>query len=117
MRVTGAAAVGSLIRVERATWTDERLDDLAEAIRTGFNRVDQGVRDLRQEMHSGDENLRTEMRDGFASLRTEMHDGGNKLRAEMHAGFAGLHRAMFTFGSGIILALIGVIAAILARGA
>ena len=33
--------------VPRATWTDERLDDLAESMRTGFARVDQDIRELR----------------------------------------------------------------------
>jgi hypothetical protein len=40
--------------MERAAWTDERLDDLAEAMRSGFDRVDLDMRDLRTEM----ENLR-----------------------------------------------------------
>jgi hypothetical protein len=36
--------------MERAAWTDERLDDLAESMRSGFARVDQDIRDLRTEM-------------------------------------------------------------------
>ena len=35
----------------------------------------------------------------------------------MHREFASLRIVMFTFGGGIIIALVGVIAAILARGA
>ena len=103
--------------MERATWTDERLDDLAEAMRTGFARVDQDIRDLRGEMHTGLTDLRAEMHTGLTDLRTEMHTGLTDLRTEMNTGFADLRKVMFTFGSGIILALIGVIAAILARGA
>jgi hypothetical protein len=38
--------------MERAAWTDERLDDLAEAMRGGFDRVDRDMRDLRTEMES-----------------------------------------------------------------
>ena len=34
----------------RATWTDERLDDLSESIRNGFERVDTDIRELRQTM-------------------------------------------------------------------
>jgi hypothetical protein len=30
----------------RATWTDERLDDLARNVERGFNRVDQDLRSL-----------------------------------------------------------------------
>ncbi len=87
--------------MERAAWTDERLDDLAEAIRSGFGRLDQANRDLRSDMN-----------DGMGSLRGEIH----LLRAEMQQEFASLRAVMFTFGGGIIVALIGVIAAILARG-
>jgi hypothetical protein len=32
----------------RERWTDERLDDLAEAVRSGFARVDGDLRELRQ---------------------------------------------------------------------
>jgi hypothetical protein len=34
--------------VEGARWTDERLDDLADAMRSGFDRVDTDIRELRQ---------------------------------------------------------------------
>ena len=34
----------------RATWTDERLDDLSESIRNGFEHVDTDIRELRQTM-------------------------------------------------------------------
>jgi hypothetical protein len=75
-------------------WTDERLDDLADAVRTGFARVDQDIRDLRGEMH-----------EGFAGLRAEIND----LRTEFRT-------VMFRIGGGVIVALVGVIAVILARG-
>ena len=77
--------------MERAAWTDERLSDLAEAMRPGFARVDQDIRDLRSEMHHG-----------FSDLRAEIDS---------------LRLVMLPVGGGIIIALIGVIAAILARGA
>jgi hypothetical protein len=34
----------------RATWTDERLDDLARRVDDGFNRVDEDLRSLRTEL-------------------------------------------------------------------
>jgi len=52
--------VAILLAMERAAWTDERLDDLAESMRDGFARLDRDIRDLRAEM-------RTE----FASMRAE----------------------------------------------
>jgi hypothetical protein len=36
--------------VEPRRWTDERLDDLAEAMMSGCERVDQDMRELRQTM-------------------------------------------------------------------
>jgi hypothetical protein len=76
--------------VESSAWTNERLDDLAESMRTGFARVDQDVRDLR-----------TEMREGFTGVRGEIND---------------LRLVMLRVGGAVIVALVGVIAAILARG-
>jgi hypothetical protein len=76
--------------MERTAWTNERLDDLAEAMRSGFTRVDQDIRDLRGDMNTG-----------LGQVRDEIN---------------GLRAVMFRFGGGIIVALLGVIAAILARG-
>jgi hypothetical protein len=76
--------------MERAAWTNERLDDLATGMREGFARVDNDIRDLRGEMH-----------EGFAQIRAEI----NELRV-----------MMFRIGGGVMVGLIGVIAAILARG-
>ena len=70
--------------MERAASTEERLDDLAEAMRAGFARVDQGI-------HAG-----------FARVDQDIRE---------------LRRSIMTFGGGIIIALIGVIAAVLVRGA
>jgi hypothetical protein len=36
--------------MERATWTDERLDDLARRMDSGFDRLDRDIRDLRSTM-------------------------------------------------------------------
>jgi hypothetical protein len=70
--------------MERAAWTDQRLDDLAEGMRSGFDRVDRDIRDL---------------------------------RSEMREEFRALHALLYRIGGGIIFGLIGVIAAILVRGA
>jgi len=34
----------------RATWTDERLDDLSQRVETGFQRVDEDLRSMRTEL-------------------------------------------------------------------
>jgi hypothetical protein len=36
----------------RERWTDERLDDLADAMRSGFDRLDRDLRDARVELRS-----------------------------------------------------------------
>jgi hypothetical protein len=38
--------------VERAAWTDERLDDLARRMDAGFARVDADIRELRAELRA-----------------------------------------------------------------
>ncbi|HKH40364.1 MAG TPA: hypothetical protein VKA41_00760 [Solirubrobacterales bacterium] len=91
--------------MERAAWTDERLDDLAESIRTGFARSDQDIRDLRGEFGE----LRAEMRTEFAALREEIRGETGSLRAEVDALRLTIFRVV---GAGFL----GIIAAILARG-
>jgi hypothetical protein len=36
--------------MERTMWTDERLNDLANKVDSGFERLDRDIRDLRQLM-------------------------------------------------------------------
>jgi hypothetical protein len=47
--------------MERAAWTDERLDDLADRVERGFDRVDRDIRDLRVDMTARIEALRQTM--------------------------------------------------------
>ena len=77
--------------MERAAWTEERLDDLAEAMRAGFASVDQ------------------RMDSGFARVDQDIRE----LRGDIN----GLRLMIMTFGAGTVIALIGVIAAVLVRGA
>jgi hypothetical protein len=81
--------------VERAAWTDERLDDLAAAMRQGFDRIDRDIRDTRAELH---EDIRG-------------------TRAELTAHIEALRQTMLRVGGGMLLGFISVLAAILARGA
>ena len=72
--------------MERAAWTDERLDDLSRRMDAGFDRIDADIRELRLE-------LRTEI----GELRTTMIRIGGGLMvglvgvigAVLAAGFAG----------------------------
>jgi hypothetical protein len=81
--------------VERAAWTDERLDDLAATMRQGFDRMDRDIRDTRAELH---EDIRG-------------------TRAELTAQIEALRQTMVRVGGGMLLGFISVLAAILARGA
>jgi hypothetical protein len=53
--------------MERSTWTDERLDDLAQ-------RVDRDIRELRGDMNAGFADMRGEM-NGLRSLILRMGGG------------------------------------------
>lgn len=76
------------------TWTDERLDDLSRRMDLGFERVDRDIRDLKRDV---------------ADLRTE-------FRTELRAEIGDLRSTMNRFGTGMIIALAGVIAAQLLGG-
>jgi hypothetical protein len=69
--------------MERAAWTDERLDDLARRMDAGFARIDADIRELRAE-----------------------------LRSELGA----LRLTLLRVGGGVMIGLVGVIAAVLAAG-
>jgi hypothetical protein len=88
--------------MERAAWTDERLDDLAEAMRTGFTRADEDIRDVREEIRGTRGELREEIR---------------ATRAELTAQIDALRQTTIRIGGGMLLGFISVLAAILARGA
>ncbi len=87
--------------MERTTWTDERLDDMSAE-----------VRELRREMRSGFETTNRRI-DGLGSdLRSEMNNGFSELRGEL----AAFRLTMLRLGGGMVVAFVGAIAAILARG-
>ncbi|MDQ3573119.1 MAG: hypothetical protein M3383_09715 [Actinomycetota bacterium] len=77
--------------MERVSWTDERLDDLAQRMDTGFAE------------------LRADLRTFRSEIRTEI--GG--VRGEIEA----LQQTILRVGGGMMVGLIGVIAAVLVRGA
>ena len=85
--------------MERSAWTDQRLD-------SEFGGLRQDVRDLRAE-------LRTDMRELESGLRSEMRDLEGGLRGEIREVRSLVIRLHFT----TLLAFLGVIATIFARGA
>jgi hypothetical protein len=81
--------------MERTTWTDERLDDFSRRMDAGFATVHADLRDLR-----------SEVRADMAELRTE-------LRGELSA----FRLTILRVGGGIMVGLVGVIAAVVTHGA
>lgn len=77
--------------MERMAWTDERLEERFDGIDRRFDEVDRRFDRVEGELME----LRREMRTGFASLQSQL----NYLSA------------------GFVFGLLGVIAAILAKGA
>ncbi len=88
--------------MERVTWTDERLDDRFDGLDGRFDRVDAELLQLRREMQ-----------DGFGVVRGELAGVRNEV-ADLRTT---LTRAVVGVGGSIVVGLIGVIAAILSRGA
>jgi hypothetical protein len=70
----------------RATWTDERLDDLARRVDDGFSRVDGELRSLRSETIA----MRAELSGRIDGLQRTMIQVGGGLIAAFLAGFIGL---------------------------
>ena len=76
--------------MESSAWTNERLDDLSRGVERGFAQVDSR----------------------FAQVDQDIRD----LSKEMRDGFQAINGLLFRIGGSIIVALIGVIGAILATG-
>lgn len=83
----------------RESWTDERLDD-------GFDRVTTDISSLREEVGS----LGKELHGEVGYLRQEVKSDLDSFRLETNARFDGLQRTLLQVGSGVTVALIGVIA-------
>jgi hypothetical protein len=83
--------------MERGAWTDERLDDFRQRVELRFDSVEQ------------------QMRDGFGRVDREL--------AEIRAEISGIRTTLIQFGGramvalgGVIVGLIGVIAAVISTG-
>jgi hypothetical protein len=74
------------VMMPRETWTDERLDDLANRMDRGFDEVKGEVRDLRIEMNV----LRSEMNQRFDSMQRTMVIGFVTMSAAIIAALVGV---------------------------
>jgi hypothetical protein len=86
----------------RATWTDERLDDLSSRVEDGFARIDQDLRELRTRIdaHSSEMGARIDAQ-------------GTELSRRIDA----LQRTMVQFGGGMTLAILATLVSVIATRA
>ena len=82
----------------RATWTDERLDDLSRRMDSGFNRVDEDLRSLSARIDAQG-----------ARLGSRIDTQGDSLGARIDA----LQRTMIQLGGAIIAANLAAIVSVI----
>ena len=90
----------------RTHWTDDRLEST-------FHDLGAEMRSLRSELHADMEALRNELHVDMGTLRSELHADMGALRGELQSEFADLRRQLLAGSVAIIVALIGVIGAVL----
>jgi type I site-specific restriction endonuclease len=78
----------------REAWTDERLDDLANRMDRGFDRMDADIRELRTDTKSEFGKARTDTKSEFGKVRAETKSEFGKVRAETKSEFAALREEM-----------------------
>ncbi|MGH2950534.1 MAG: hypothetical protein ACRDKX_00625, partial [Solirubrobacterales bacterium] len=71
----------------RATWTDERLDDLSRTVETGFARLDADLRAVRTEM---------------GAMRSDLSSRIDAQGADLSSRFDALQRTMLQVGGATI---------------
>jgi hypothetical protein len=98
--------------VERAAWTDERLDDLARRVDAGFERVDADIRDLRTEVREQGAQIRSEIKTEAGLVCGKV----GSIRTDLGAEIGLLRGSMIRVGGGMLIAQLGMIAALIARG-
>jgi F0F1-type ATP synthase membrane subunit b/b' len=86
----------------RQNWTDDRMDDLAEQVDTGFAQARVDIGSMRSELHreikeQGRE-LREEMKTQAGELREEMKGLGREIREEMKTQASELREEMQGLG-------------------
>ena len=105
--------------MERTAWTDARIDDFAAHVGGELHELRQDIRSLREELHTEISGVRTEIGGLRGELRGEI--GGLRgeiggLRGELRSEIDALRVTILRVGGGMMVGLVGVIAAVLARG-
>jgi DNA anti-recombination protein RmuC len=94
--------------MERMAWTDERLEERFKGIDHRFDEVDRRFDEAERQVDRRFEQVGQR----FDRVEGEILE----LRREMHSGFTTLQSNLNRLGAGFIFSLMGVIAAILAKG-
>jgi hypothetical protein len=107
--------------MERAAWTDERLDDLVKGMDAGFDRVDRDLRDLRGEMErrftvvdqrfTGMEGRFTGIEARFSGIEGRF-TGIEARFTDVEQRFNSLDTTVRWFGGSMIVGLIATFAAV-----
>ena len=87
----------------REAWTDDRLDDLANRMDRGFDRVDKDVRELRTETKSEFSLMRGEMCERFEAIDARL-DNINKTMVQAAIGMTAAFVTGFAALAGLIAA-------------
>jgi hypothetical protein len=96
--------------MERARWTDERLDERMAVIDERFERGFEEMRALRVEMREEMRALRAEMHAGFAQVQTQFGQVHTEF-AQMRADMSALQRQMMHIFAGFAITLLGIVGA------
>jgi hypothetical protein len=106
----------------RATWTDERLDDLSHRVDDGFNRVDEDLRQMRTEMNSRFDGLEGRLGERIDGVEGRLERRIGSLERQLggridglEARFDSLQRTMIQVGGGMIVTVLATLATVLAR--
>jgi hypothetical protein len=83
----------------REAWTDDRLDDLNHKVDEGFRKVDKRFDRLEDEIDA---------------RFNRVDDKFDSLEARLDERFDAMHRTMILFSGGVLAALIGAVAALIA---
>lgn len=90
-------------------WTDDRIDDLRDAVVKQGDRFDAALRDVRSEMHD----LRAEMTAEIGDLRKDMDVRFDQLGARLETRFDTMLYALIGLGGAMFAAMASLVAALI----
>jgi hypothetical protein len=107
----------ALRQTARESWTDDRMDDLAQRVDAGFERVDRQFENVDKRFEQVDkrfEQQRVETARRFDLQRTEMNQRFEDQRAETHELLLAINKRIDMLFLAYLTSAFGVIAALIA---